>query len=289
MTPIPAGRYAPDLALIGAAFVWGLSFVVVKGALEDLGPQWLVAIRFALAVAVLLLIEPRLFARLDGGAWAAGLGLGVLLYAGFALQTEGLVHTTPSRSAFLTGCSVLMVPFFERLLLGQAVRPMLLVGIALATLGLWLLLDPGNVARLNRGDLLTLGCALGFALHISLLGRHAPRFRTRHLATVQLLAVSALGGAAAFATEVPRLTLPARAWAAIAFLGIVCSALAFAAQTWAQRRTPPSRVGLLLSLEPVFAVGAAVLLWGERLTLRESAGGALVVLAIVAVEATRKR
>src|SRR6266508_6007234 len=156
-----------DLALLVLTLLWGTTFHFVKAVLAVASPALFLAARFGIAVAVLapawILRKERPGPRLIRD----GLLLGLFMLAGFALQTLGLRHTTPARSGFLTGLSVLVVPFIARFALGRRVRTASWGGVALAVAGLALLARPvagGMPAR--PGDLLTLGCAVAFALQI---------------------------------------------------------------------------------------------------------------------------
>lgn len=273
----------PELALLGVTLLWGASFTVIKGALDVVPPHLLVALRFGSAALILTLWSPRTVLRPAPGAVRASLLLGVLLWGGYAFQTWGLTFTTPSRSAFITSTAVLLVPVVAFVAL--RVRPTRGVGIGvlLATGGLWLLTQPGS-GGFGRGESLTAFCAVSYAAHIVALGHLAPRFRSLPLATLQLWVVAACAGAAAFALERPTLALPLRAWLAIAFLGVFCSAVALLVQTWAQRRIPATRAALFFALEPVFAAAIAALVLGERLSVAELSGGALVVVGVISAE-----
>ena len=277
-------RGRADLALAGVALAWGASFVVIKDALAVMPPHTLLLLRFAVATVALAALFPRAVSAVSARALATGVMLGALLWASFALQTVGLVFTTPAKSAFLTALYVLLVPLLNRALFGARFTRPVRIGIALAFAGLTLLAHPEDLSRVNRGDVLTVGCALAFALHIVLLGRAAPALPAPALALIQLAVVCALSLVAALAWESPSLVLPPRAWAAVLFLGLACSAFAFLVQTWAQRHTAPSRVALLFSLESVFAALLSVALLGERLTPGEWAGGCLVVAGVLVAE-----
>ena len=207
--------------------------------------------------------------------------LGVtLLWGGYSLQTWGLAFTTPSRSAFITSTAVLLVPGVAFLAL--RVRPTRGVGLGVmpATVGLWMLTQPGS-GGFGRGESLTGLCALSYAAHIVALGHLAPRFRSLPLATLQLAMVAVCGATATLAFETPSLALPLRAWAAVGFLGVFCTAVAVLVQTWAQRRIPAARAALLFALEPVFAAAIAALALGDRLSPGELLGGLLVVVGVV--------
>lgn len=278
-----------DLALVSVAFAWGASFVVIKGALEVAPPHWLLFLRFAVAVMALVAFFPRAALSLTGPGIGVGLGLGALLWASFALQTVGLVYTTPAKSAFLTATYVPMVPVLHRVLFGARFTRPITIGIGLAFTGLALLARPVGMDALNLGDVLTIGCALAFALHIVVLGRAAPRMAPAPLALLQLGVVAAISLPAALAFEAPAFAYPASFWSSVLFLGVVCSAFAFAVQTFAQRHTAPSRVALIFSLEAVFAALLSVLLMGERLTALEWLGGGLVVAGVLLAELTQAK
>jgi drug/metabolite transporter (DMT)-like permease len=283
--------YAADLALLGITLLWGLSFVVVKDVLREVPPPVLLALRFALAAAALAALRPGALRRAGAPAWRAGAVLGAALAAAFALQTLGLAHTTPSRSAFLTAAYVLLVPLlgfaFGRERVGRGVA----VGALLATLGLALLTHPDVGAEVRRGDALSALSALGFALHILGLAHVASRVPAAELALTQLLAAALLLGVAAAVLDPAGLApealaaIPAPAWLGIVFLGLACTTLAYFVQTWAQRRTPPARAALLFALEPAFAAAFSVALGRERLGALEVLGGALIVAGVAFGEA----
>lgn len=269
--------------------MWGISFSVAKTALVEVGPHWLLCLRFGVAAALLALVFPGALRRGGRAALRGGAVVGGILYAAFALQTVGLTRTTPSKSAFLTGLSVLLVPLLGLLLFRTRVPPAAGAGVLLAVAGIALLTHPGSLAELNRGDLLTLACAVGFAAHILALSRFAVRVPWRELGALQLAFAFAASLPAALLLEAPPRSAPLPAWAAVLFLGVFCSAFAFLAQTWAQRHTSTIRVALILALEPVFAAAFSVLVLGERLTAGEWTGGALVVTGVVVAEVAGRR
>jgi drug/metabolite transporter (DMT)-like permease len=202
------------------------------------------------------------------------------LLSGYVFQTVGLQYTTASISAFVTYLLVVMVPIISALVLRRPPTAPTLAGVALGTVGLFLLTGKG--LALGRGELLTLGCAFCFAVHIVLLAQFAPRFDPLRLNMIQLLVV---GGACL----VPGLFLggyhfTTRAWIAAIYTAIAVSALALGLQLWGQRYVGPTRASLLLMIEPV---SAAVLgyVTGERLGARGVAGAAIILLGIAVAEA----
>jgi drug/metabolite transporter (DMT)-like permease len=153
-------RRTADIWLLFITFLWGLSFLVVKGALSFSGPYWFLFLRFTLAAAAMAVFFRGALRRLDRQSLWMGGSLALVLYGGFILQTAGLLYTTPAKSAFITGASVVMVPIFGRLVFHSRMSREVVMGILVAFTGLYLLTRPDNLARINRGDVLTFACAV---------------------------------------------------------------------------------------------------------------------------------
>lgn len=272
-----------DGVLVVITAIWGASFVVVQDAVRLADPFTFLVLRFTVAAAVLTLRDWR--ALLDRRLLLPGVGLGVLLFLGFITQTAGLQYTTPSRSGFLTGLSVLLVPFVGLLIFRKWPSPPLLLGVALAVAGLWLLTGGLSEARgaTARGDLLTIACAIAFAFYIVLLEPVARVHRSTPLVAVQLWVVVALALLALPFVARHLVVTPALGWAVL-YTGVMSTAVCLLAQTWAQARTTAVRAALIFALEPVFAAIFSVAIGRERLGGRELAGGTLIVLGIVAAE-----
>ncbi len=277
-----AGRFRARLALLGATAIWGGSFVVVQKALVGLAPLHLLALRFALAS---LLLFPLLRRAWTPGLRRDGVTLGLVLFAGFVLQTYGLLWTTPSRSAFLTGLSVVLVPVVG--LAVGAYRPRFgpIAGTLCAAAGLYVLYRPeAGGGPFNRGDALTVGCAVAFAAYVVLVGRAVRRHPMAPLAVLQILVVAALSLPALLLDPPARQSFAGFAVPAILYTGILSTALAFLAQLYAQRQLDAIETGVILTLEPVFAAVASVLAGSERWSPALLLGGALVVAAMLLTE-----
>jgi drug/metabolite transporter (DMT)-like permease len=276
----PSRGAAPHLALVLAAFLFGTTFLIVKDAVETAGPVPFLAVRFLLAAAFAAAVVRR--RPPDPGVGRAGLVCGVSLLAGYIFQTVGLQYVSSSVSAFITYLLVLIVPLLAAAVLRRPPTAPTLAGIAVAAVGLYLL----NGARLSfgEGELLTLGCAVCFAVHIILLARFAPRHDAVRLNAVQLAVVGAGCLLPGFFTG--GYDFSASVWLAAAFTGLAASALAFGLMVWAQQRVGPSRTALLLMLEPVFA-GIAGAIAGDRLGWLGLAGAALILTGILVAELRR--
>jgi drug/metabolite transporter (DMT)-like permease len=278
-----------DLALLILTVFWGTTFHFVHGVLDVASPGVFLSARFGTAVAILGAVALIRRDRLGPGFLRHGSLLGLFLFLTFALQTVGLRYTTPSRSAFLTGMSVLLVPFVSRFWLGKPVRSAAWVGVALAVLGLAALTRPlgGDVpANVRLGDALTAACAVACALQIALMSEWAPHHPVVPFTAVQL-AVTLVGALAMTAVEPRRLDLAhggATFAGTVAFTGVVMTAGAFLVQNWGQARTTAVRAALIFSLEPVGAALFSHFYGGESLAPLDWLGGGLVVLGVVVGE-----
>ena len=279
-----------DLSLLGIAAVWGSTFVVVKRALDDASPFVFLVWRFAIAAAALAWIYRRNIFPVrrehirDGGI------LGLLLCIGFGFQTLGLLHTTPSRSAFLTGLYVVAVPIIAAILRLRGLTPGSLVGASLATAGMYLLTGggdpeaPGGAAGLGRGEALTLMCALAFAAHIIGVDIFTRRHDARSLAFWQVAGAGALCVPLAAFAETPRMEPTPALLAAIAVCALGGTALAFAVQNAVQAKTTPARTAIIFATEPVFAAATSYVVEGETLAPRAIGGAVLILFGMLAAE-----
>jgi len=261
--------------------IWGCTFVVVKGALADASPLPFLAVRFVLAGLLLLAILGR--GQVDSATIVPGSILGLFLFAGYLFQTWGLTYTTPSKSAFLTGFSVILVPVIM-MLSGSRMGPATLVGGALGLCGIYLLVAPSGMAAANRGDLLTLAGALSFAVHIVLVGHYTKKFSFLHLVPVQILVVGLLSLVALPFAPNRTLHLTGRLVGAILVTAVLATGVAFSVQNWAQQYTPAAHTALIFALEPVFAALCSRLVMGEHLGGRVLLGAGLILAGMVISE-----
>jgi drug/metabolite transporter (DMT)-like permease len=274
-------RFAAEAALVLAALLYGVTFPLVHDALQDVTPFAYLVGRFAIALAF---VAPA--AWIAGRAmrdrallWRAGTVAGVLLFGGYATQTVGLQYTTPSTSAFVTGLYVVLTPVVEAVVFRRTPDRAVWAGIAIATVGLYLL--TGASLDLGRGELLTLVCALLFACHIVYLGVFARRVPPAPFTGMQVAMVAALSLPPAAVQGVGTITV--LAVVAVVFTGVACSAIALPLQLWGQRRIPAARAALILLAEPVFA-GIAGYVNGERLGALRLTGAAIILAGIAVSE-----
>lgn len=274
-------RAQAELLLLLTTFIWGATFVVVKAALRDASPLPFLTVRFSLAGALLLAALAR--GRIGREAVRPGLILGLFLFGGYAFQTFAQEFTTPSKCAFITGFSVILVPLIM-LFAGQRMRASNLAGAALGLAGLYFLVLPTGLQAVNRGDVLTLFGSVCFAVHVVLVGRYARRYAFQHLVPVQILAVAALALLAVPLDPRRQLSLTPRLAGAFVITGVLATGFAFSVQNWGQQYVPASHTALIFAMEPVFAAVVSWRVMGERLGGKVMLGSALILAGMVISE-----
>jgi drug/metabolite transporter (DMT)-like permease len=280
------------ILLVLVTLIWGATFVQIKAALVYASPLLFNVVRMSLAAVVLLLIYRKDVARLTPQAFRAGAIVGFFLWLGYEFQTTGLTYklTTPSKSAFLTGVSVVLVPVFLAVFFRRHINRWTMVGVIAAFIGLYLLTVPAGQAggadfsSISQGDLLTIGCAISFAFQIIFMGRATHRYPFQQIATIEASVCAVL-----MAISVPVLEKPYAVWnstvvAAILVTGLLGTAAAFTVQAWAQQFTPPTHTALIFSLEPVFAWITSFILLRERLGARGGVGATLILGGVLLSE-----
>lgn len=280
--------------LIGVTLVWGATFPLVKATLRDVSSLFFNLLRMALASLVLLAANWRSLRGLDRQQVRLCALAGLFLALGYQLQTTGLKWTTPSKSAFLTGLVVVLVPplsLLPGLHAAEAPRPHSLAygGALVAFLGIVLLTSEPHtgfalLAGMHFGEWLSLFCAVAFAVHLLVLARSANRVPARALGSLQIVFATA-----AMLVSLPLQHHPYIRWTPIVATTLLISAVfataaAFTIQSWAQQHLPASHTALILSLEPVFAWLTSLLFLGEHLSARALTGAGCILLGILLAE-----
>ncbi|MEK6372512.1 MAG: DMT family transporter [Acidobacteriota bacterium] len=264
------------------ATAWGATFTVVKDILVDIAPEPFIFLRFTLAGLVLaaMALARGALSEAEGlrATFRPGLILGILVFVGYWCQTRGLMVISPSRSAFLTGLYVVLVPFCDRLLYRTRIDARAWIGSALAVVGTTMLIG-GFDARPSWGDALTFVCAICFAMHVVLSAKYSAETSALALAAVQVLVVGIAAAPPSLFAPRPRMT--ANVIGVIVFTAVVTTALAFVALMWGQARVTATEAAVMLAFEPVAASFTSILLDREPLTPVFIAGGAIILAAMV--------
>lgn len=293
---MPIRMWQADLLLLFVTAVWGATFPLVKNATDLSGggvpTYWFLAARFTLAALLLGFLFRRRLAALPRSTWAAGALIGLFLFGGYAFQTFGLAHTTSAKAGFITGLSVVLVPVLSVFWLRRRPQPGAWLGVLTATVGLAVLSLNADLVP-TYGDLLVFLCAVGFALHITAVGRYSGPHDPIALTVIQVGAaalfswVMHLAETGTFGPGVSQVDWwsgPAMVVTAWIICGVLATAVAFLLQNLLQPYTTPTHTALIFAAEPVWAALFSYLLLGELLTLRGYIGAALILAGMLLAE-----
>ena len=278
------------LALLAITASWGSTFFLIHDLLDRVPVLDFLAVRFAIASVVILLVSPRAVRRLSRDRLRHAIVLGALYGVAQILQTTGLAHTAASVSGFITGMYVVFTPLLAAVLLRSRIGGLTWLAVLLAITGLGVL-TLGDVASglgVGYGEALTLVSAGIYALHIVGLGAWSTPADALGMSIVQciVIAVICTGAAAPGGIVLPQ---GAADWLSVGYMAVFAGAAALLGQTWAQAHLAPTRTAIIMSMEPVFAATFAVLLGGESATERMLLGGLLVLAAMLIVELVPRR
>lgn len=281
-------RIQANLFLLFAGAIWGAGFVAQSTAMDAVGPMWFVGLRFAIATAVaapLALWEHRKAAApMPKGSLRNFTWVGLALFAGASTQQFGLLTTSVTNSGFLTGLYVVFVPVLTVLFLRRKPHWVIWPGALLALLGIFLL-SGGALASLSVGDLLTIVCAMFWAVQLMLVGIFAPATgRPMTLSMVQFAVCAVLGCTFGALLEPLDLTAIQNALPEILYAGLFASGIGFICQVVAQRYTTAPQAAIFLSSEALFAALFGVLLLGETISPMGYVGCAIIFAAMLIVE-----
>jgi drug/metabolite transporter (DMT)-like permease len=265
------------LLLIAVTAIWGWTFVLVKDAITQYPTVTFLQLRFILALLVMAAIVRRLPTRRE--LWVGAIA-GAVLAGGYLTQTVGLSSTSPGNAGLITGLLVVFTPLIDRVF-GVAVHRRTVVAVVCALIGIVMLV--GGPSGFGLGDALVLVCAVLYALHLVLLSRWSPGLQAAPVAMVQMgMCALIFSAGGSWSLRAPTQEV----WVAIVVTGVLASALAFYIQTWAQAHLDASRTALILATEPAWALVASIVLAGQRLSVVQAAGAALVLVAIIGHELT---
>lgn len=276
-------KYIGEIMLCITAIIWGSGFVVSAVSLEHYTPYQILAGRFSVGFIILSIIFYKKLKGLNRSIIIKGFVLGALLYVAFALQTVGLQYTTPSKNAFLTAVNVVIVPFIAFLAYKRKIDKFELTGAILAIVGIGFL-SLQFTTDVNLGDLLTLGCAIGFAYQIFYTAKYVKDEDPITLTILQMFFAAILAWIVILFKGEVNFSMELEAVSAIFYLGVFSTTIAYLFQTIAQKFTNETKTAIILSTESFWGMVFSILLLGEVLTPRMIIGAILILCAIIISE-----
>ncbi len=286
-----SSKFRSDLILLAAAMIWGFAFTAQRAGMEYIGPYTFNAVRFGLGALVMvpfILTRNRynFFTEQEGTdkmkAFLVSLIVGLVLFGGASFQQLGIQTTTAGKAGFITGLYVVFVPvagFF----LGQKVRLMYWIGMALSAIGLYLLTIKSGFT-METGDFLVFICAVIFTAHVLLIGWLSPKMDSFLIAFIQFFICFLLSLIFAVSSETLSMHKILQAWLPLVYGGIFSVGIAFTLQVIAQKSAHPAYVSIILSLEAVFAAIGGWILLNERLSAKALIGCGLMLCGMIVIQ-----
>jgi len=280
-------RIFADLGLFYAAAIWGSTFFIVKGALDFVDPVIMVAYRFLMAGLLMLIFllfkKKNVFKNIK-----QGLILAIILFCLYIPQTIGLGITSAANSGFITGLFVIFVPIFMLIIFKKKPSVTEIIAVVISLAGLWIL--TGGMKQVNAGDMMTLGAAMTYALHVLYSDKYMrEKIDPYILSCQQFLIIGILGLITGLIFDLPFGVGNSFTWGVIIFLALFPTMSAFVIQLLAQKITSPLKVSLIFALEPVFAGVFAWTLGGEEFLMYKAVGGGCIFAALVIAGLPAKR
>ena len=278
-----------DGILILVTLCWGVSYLLMDISLEELDPFTLNAFRFLGAFAIAALVSFKKIRTVNKTTLKYSLLVGFALVFVYIGATFGVKYTSLSNSGFLCALTVVFTPILAWLFFKKApgkkltfVVILCFIGIALLTLG-----DDFSINMEHlKGDLLCLMCAVAYAADLLLTEKAVSHEEVDayNLGVFQLGVTGALNLIMALIVETPQAPQTMEVWSAVIFLSVFCTGVAFVLQPVAQQYTTASHVGVIFTLEPVFAAVVAYFFAGEILSFKAYLGAALMLASIFIME-----
>jgi drug/metabolite transporter (DMT)-like permease len=255
-------------------------------------PSAFLFLRFLAAALLQVVIFPGLLKGLSGPVVRAGVLLSVPFYAGFILQTTGLVSATSTVVAFMTSLFVVITPVIGRLFFGERIAASTLAGALISLGGVYVMTDPSM--GFGRGELLSVACAVAFAFQIQMTNVITRDHRPEAISLVQFSCAVLYSGVTMAAMGVSPGGLARAlgerhvAWTVLYTAG-ACSVIAMGVLNRFQRDISATRASVIYMIEPVMAAVCAMLFTGETMTARKVAGGSIILLGNLACELMGRR
>ena len=288
------------LLLLLTATIWGIAFVAQSEGMDYVSPFTFNAVRsiiggLVLIPVVFLFNKPENNEENNYGCvaqnkktlWIGGIVCGTVLFVASNFQQFGLMETSPGKSGFLTALYIVFVPI-AGLFMKKKCSKLIWVSVALSLCGLYFLCINESFS-ITKGDLLTIVCAIFFTLHILVIDYFSPMVDGVKMSCIQFFVCGILSAVFMFIFEDVVIANILKAWLPILYAGVMSCGVAYTLQIIGQKNTPPTLASLILSLESCIAVLAGFVIQGDKLSVKELVGCAIMFTAIIIAQLPQKQ
>jgi drug/metabolite transporter (DMT)-like permease len=274
-------RFKAELLLFLTATIWAGTFPIVKISMATIPPFYFVGIRFLIGALLFSLIFSRRLKFASPGIIKAGLLLGFFQFAGFCTQTIGMIYTTASNSALITGITILIIPFAQYAVVKKKVQIENWIGVVIVLGGLYLLTEP-EVSGLNIGDLITLICTFAWAFYIIYVDVYTNKYDVITLIFIQLwFVVFAAGGMGLLFEDFTSIRFTQNEIISFLYMGILATFVTTILLNKYQKVTTPIRASIIYTWEQPAAVMLSVIFINEHFSPWQFIGGGIMVVGIL--------
>lgn len=275
------------VALALVALAWGTSYAIIKDTLSHTTPFVLMTIRFGLSTLLLSIIYLKRLMKITRVDIINGIKIGIFMFGAFITLVTGIEYTTASKQSFIIGSYVLIVPFLTWFINKNKPDKYDFIGAICAVAGLFLL-TTGSVSGINIGDLISIGCAFSFALHMIMIEKYCHDSDPIVLTIIQFATTSAMFILLVIIFEKPDFSVIVTATPQILYLVIIATVIAFVVQNIAQRYISSITTSLVLTLESVFGSVFAIFYLNEKVSANMLIGCVIILAGIVTQETKDK-
>ena len=273
-----------DLALLYCAFFWGMSFASMKVLVTIYPSCWLLFLRFTAGALMIYAFFHRRIHESIRKCLKGGIIIGALLFIALETQTLGLKYIGGGRSAFISAIYVLIVP-----LMMWAIRKIFpgwitIFAACLCVAGMYFLTGDDMSGSINTGDILTIICAITFAVQILVINHYTQDCDPVTLSFVEFVTLAVLSFITSLIFETRTEIISTRGLPELIFTIVLCTFGCYMIQICAQKYAKPSHAAIIMSLESVFGLLSGIVFLGESLTLRMAAGCAMIFSSVLIAE-----
>jgi len=266
------------IEILIATAIWGTSFFIIKDLVVNVSPTVLVGYRFLLAALLFggigIFYRKNLFHHCN-----IGILMGFIYSLAYIFQTIGMQTTSSANSSFITGLFVLTTPVFSYFFFKTIPSKKFFIALILAATGLWIL--TGGISKMSFGDMITLVVPVAVGLYTVLVQKYIKNIDLISLLFQQSLVIGLVALSMGLIIGANFVLADSMVWSAIVYLAVFPAALSTFLQIKAQKHISANKVGLITSLEPVFASLFAWTLGGELMNINIIVGGVLILIATV--------
>ena len=274
---------AAVIALLISTIFWASAFLFVKQTVDEMSPYYLLAFRYVTAgILIFLIAIPRLkYMTMD--IFKSGVIMGIALFFEFLTFTVGLKYTTASRSSFIVAGYIIILPFVYMLIRRKLPKNQELLAAFICMIGIGLILFGGE-GGMNKGDIITIFCAISYAFHIVLGGKYAKQHDGLLLNVMQIGTTGVLAAITALCSGRPPEVVTGQQIGSILYLAIAATIIPYLLCLFGQKYVSTTTSGIILSFESVFATLLSVVFLHDKISMQFVIGGILVIGAFFVSE-----